>query len=393
MVGPPVVWYGWMSFTPDLKHESEAPLYRQLYAQYALKIRSGEFSPGQRMPATRELAGLLGLNRATIAAAYEMLEAEGLIAGHAGRGSFVTGGAAAGVSGVDWNSLLEPGEAASPDLVAGMGKEAVSFAMSRPSRDLFPLEDFRASCAAVLARRDLPEILQLGSPSGYEPLRRRLLDDARRAHLAGPGDDLIVTNGCQQGLDLIARVLVRPGDQVILEDPVYPGQRNLFAGMGAQLLGIPVGADGLNIGQLERTLERGRTRLLAVTPNFQNPTGATLPLAARGILNIAGTPTWDVSTAAGAAGAAFTGSGVPFCIGGGGEMRAEGRAGQQRAADFYWEHLARRPSYFQLDGKPLLLVDTDKTYGPGDFEDARFTVRWVYNGDNHAAMARKVVSS
>lgn len=79
---------------------------------------------------------------------------------------------------------------------------------------------------------------------------------------------------------------------------------------------------------------------------------------------------------------------IPICIGGGGEMRAEGRAGQERAANFYWEHLARRSSYFHLAGKPLLLVDTDKNYGPGDFEDGRFTVRWVYNGDNHATMAR-----
>lgn len=79
---------------------------------------------------------------------------------------------------------------------------------------------------------------------------------------------------------------------------------------------------------------------------------------------------------------------IPICVGGGGEMRAEGRAGQQRAADFYWQHWAQRPSYFRLDGKPLLLVDTDKNYGPGDFDDPRFAVRWAYNGDNHAAMAR-----
>ena len=79
---------------------------------------------------------------------------------------------------------------------------------------------------------------------------------------------------------------------------------------------------------------------------------------------------------------------IPICIGGGGEMRVAGRAGQQRAANFYWDNLARRPSYFHLAGKPLLLVDTDKNYGPGDFDDSRFTVRWVYNGDNHAAVAR-----
>jgi hypothetical protein len=80
---------------------------------------------------------------------------------------------------------------------------------------------------------------------------------------------------------------------------------------------------------------------------------------------------------------------IPMCIGGGGEMRAGGRTAQQRAAEYYWQNWARRPSYFSLNGKPLLLVDTDKNYGPGDFEDPRFTVRWAYNGDNHAAMERR----
>jgi hypothetical protein len=80
---------------------------------------------------------------------------------------------------------------------------------------------------------------------------------------------------------------------------------------------------------------------------------------------------------------------IPICIGGGGEMRASGKAAQQRAADFYWTQWAQRPSYFRLQGKPLLLADTDKNYGPGDFDDARFTVRWAYNGDNHAAMKQR----
>src|SRR5262249_17839236 len=99
--------------------------------------------------------------------------------------------------------------------------------------------------------------------------------------LAMPGDDLIVTNGCQQALDLIARVLLRAGDAVAIEDPVYPGIRNLLAGMGVQLVGIPVGADGIDIAQMERALERERLRLVIVTSNFQNPTGATLPEASR----------------------------------------------------------------------------------------------------------------
>jgi len=211
-----------------------------------------------------------------------MLETEGLIAGQVGRGSFVTSGVTPRSGAVNWSSLLEQGEAtAAPGPASPIGKEGISFVMSRPSRALFPLDDFRASCQAVLGRRDLADILQLGSPSGYEPLRRHLLEDARRQHLAGPGDDLIITNGCQQALDLIGRVLFRPGDTVAVEDPVYTGLKNLLAGMGAQLVGIPVGADGVDVAQLERVLERERPRFLVVTPNFQNPTGETLPLAAR----------------------------------------------------------------------------------------------------------------
>jgi 2-aminoadipate transaminase len=157
----------------------------------------------------------------------------------------------------------------------------ISFAMSRPSRALFPLDEFRASCATVLSRQDLADILQLGSPSGYEPLRKYLLEEARRQGAAAPGDDLLITNGCQQALDLIGRVLLRQGDTVAVEEPIYTGLKNLLSGMGAQLVGIPVGPDGMEIAQLERVLERERPRFLVVTSNFQNPTGATLPLASR----------------------------------------------------------------------------------------------------------------
>jgi 2-aminoadipate transaminase len=277
-----------MDFRPALTHDSEIPLYRQLFDQIASKIRSGELARGERLPATRELAGRLGLNRTTVSAAYELLETECLIAGQVGRGSFVTGDPSPTSGGVDWSALLERSETPPIGPAAGFGREVISFVMSRPSRDLFPLDEFRATCAAVLDRADLADILQLGSPSGYEPLRRHLLEEARRQHLAGPGDDLIVTNGCQQALDLIGRVLLRPGDTVAVEDPVYTGLKALLAGMGAHLVGIPVGADGLDVPQLERVLDRERPRFLVVTSNFQNPTGATLPLAARrGLLDAA----------------------------------------------------------------------------------------------------------
>ena len=268
-----------MTFQPKLDPQAEVPLYRQLYQQFADKIRSGQFTRGERIPATREMAGLLGLNRTTISAAYEMLESEGLISAQVGRGSFVTGPPAA-AGGVDWTAILERGESPSPSPAAS-SRENISFALSRPSRDLFPLDEFRASCAAVLERHDLADILQLGSPAGYEPLRRYLLEEARRTGVAGPGDDLLVTNGCQQALDLIGRTLLRPGDTVAVEDPIYPGLKNLLAGLGAQLCGIPAAVHGMDPAYLERALERERPRLIVVTSNFQNPAGVTLPLAAR----------------------------------------------------------------------------------------------------------------
>ncbi len=282
-----MVWYGRMrsgqpiEFTPALSHQSDVPLYRQLYEHIALKIRSGELARGERLPATRELAGLLGLNRTTVSAAYDALETDGLIAGQVGRGSFVTGRATSAASGIDWSVLLDRNDTAAPGPSAGFSPEVASFMMSRPSRDLFPLDDFRASCQAVLARPDLASILQLGSPSGYEPLRRHLMEEARSQSLVRPGDDILITNGCQQALDLIGRVLLRPGDTVAVEDPVYTGLRNLLTGMGAQLIGIPVGPDGMETAHLERVLERERPRFLVVTSNFQNPTGATLSLPAR----------------------------------------------------------------------------------------------------------------
>src|SRR6202011_3277919 len=150
------------------------------------------------------------------------------------------------------------------------GEDVISFAFSRPSEELFPIADFRASCQEVLAAPDLAPVLQLGSPGGYEPLRQYLLEAGRREGVVRPGDDLVITSGCQQALDLARRVLVRPGNKVLLEEPVYPGLKNLFLEAGAELTGISTRAEGLNVAQLERSIATNRFKLIVVTSNFQN---------------------------------------------------------------------------------------------------------------------------
>jgi 2-aminoadipate transaminase len=256
-----------------LDANSDTPLYRQLSQHFIAEIESGRLEEGERLPATRELAGQLGLNRTTIAAAYELLESEGWISGEVGRGSFVRRRSADRArKAIVWNELLPP----STSYRSGAGHTSgplISFATSRPSEQLFPLGEFRQTCSEVLDDPNLASMLQLGSPGGYEPLRRHLLEEARAEGVAGPQDDIIITNGCQQALDLLCRILVRPGDPVAIEDPVYPGLKNLFNQAGAQLIGIPV-------GQVDQ-IQRHRPRLVVVTPNFHNPTGETLNLAAR----------------------------------------------------------------------------------------------------------------
>jgi len=266
-----------MVLAPDLDPQSAVPLYRQLYGYIVDLLRSGKIPRGEKLPATRELAGMLGLNRATVAAAYELLETEGLISSHVGRGSFVTGGSPAGLTPLDWRALLAPSAGAPPSAL----RVRISFAASRPAERLFPLAEVQAACGEVMAQPDLPAILQLGSPSGYEPLRRRLLDDGCASGTVGAADGLMITSGCQQALDLLGRVLLKPGDAVVVEDPVYPGLKNLFAAMGARLVGVPAGEAGMDVEALGHALAAAPARLVVATSNFQNPTGGTLPLAAR----------------------------------------------------------------------------------------------------------------
>src|SRR5579864_5391049 len=261
-----------------LQSDSESPLYRQLYLSIKELIVSGRLAGGSRLPATRELAGQIGLNRTTVSAAYELLESEGLIAGHVGRGSFVTT-AGSLKSHVNWSEVLDG--AMEPSPAAPASAPLVSFSSSRPSELLFPLEEFRATCEEVIHGPEAQTILQLGSPSGYPPLRRYLQELARAEGVSRESDDILITSGCQQAFSLLQNTLVRHAETVLLEDPVYPGMRAAFERAGARLVGVPITVHGLDLEALARIIERERPRLLAVTSNFQNPTGATLSLASR----------------------------------------------------------------------------------------------------------------
>ncbi len=264
----------------QLNAGSGAPIYRQLYDSIRHRILSGDLADGTKIPATRELAGLLGLNRTTVSAAYELLEKDGLVRGHVGRGSFVARPLAVPPlhrlrPQVDFPSLPPPPSAPAPE------GEVISFATSRPAGDLFPVDEFRTTLAEVSSSDHLASILQLGSPLGYEPLRHWLREQLCALQTAGPDDDLLISSGCQQAMDLLVRTFIQPGDLAILEDPVYPGLREVLHRAGARLAGIPVTPAGMDLNEAARVMRRERVKAVFVTPSFQNPTGSTLSRAAR----------------------------------------------------------------------------------------------------------------
>src|SRR5260370_30921694 len=243
-----------------LDPHSELPLYRQIFDQLRVMIDSGRLEAGAKLPPTRELAGQLGLNRATVSAAYELLEADGLITGHVGRGSFVAPAAGS-------RNFASPGQ--------------ISFVNSRPWEMLFPVEEFRGACAEMIRGSEVQDVLQLGSPAGYGPLRRYLLQHAREEGVAGDGDDILITSGCQQAFDLLQRSFVVDGETVLIEDPVYPGLKNVFERAGSRVMGIPIAPSGLDFAKLRRGVSPPQSAIVLVTSNFQNPTRNTLSLAAR----------------------------------------------------------------------------------------------------------------
>lgn len=269
------------------------PLYLQIRDQIRERILGGGLKVGDRLEPSRELARRLGVHRTTVGNAYAELEAEGLIEGTVGRGTFVSTWAARlrqsetparrVANDFLWDSFFveEPRDDALGRLMASASEPGViSFAASHASTELIPLEVVRRATDLVL-RRDGPALFEYGSSDGYPPLKKYLQARLGRDGIRAGLDEILVTNGCQQSLDLVRRSLVTVGDTVVCENPTYTGLWRIFDSPGVRLIGVPVRSDGMDLDFLEAVLEQNKVKLLLATPNFQNPTGRVMPLAAR----------------------------------------------------------------------------------------------------------------
>ena len=165
------------------------------------------------------------------------------------------------------------------------GRDIISFAPGYPAPETFPWEAFAQIAADLLGSRD-GDVLQYGPTRGYRPLLDAIASIQRHRGIATAIEDLLVTTGSQQGLDLVARVLTDPGDVILVELPTYVGAITAFRNLQASLVGVPQEADGIDLAALDATWERcrhegRRVKFLYVVPNFQNPTGLLIGLDKR----------------------------------------------------------------------------------------------------------------
>ena len=277
-----------------------APYHRQVFTQVRTAILEGRLRAGDRLPATRELGASLGLARNTVARAYEDLLAGGYIEGRVGSGTFVRAdldvrvGSGRGTRPVDAPRSPLPAPAAGAARPAGTGAPRpgpgkpgaarpvrIDFRPGISDWDAFPRRLWLRLIGRAL-RSNASELRRYGEPGGHLPLR-----EAIARHLAvsrgvsAEPEQVVICNGSQQALDLIARLCLRPEDRAALEDPVYPEARQVL-GAGSRPLYVSVDEDGMDVAALER-LARGRRapRLVYVTPSHQFPTGAVLPVSRR----------------------------------------------------------------------------------------------------------------
>src|SRR5271157_336007 len=152
--------------------------------------------------------------------------------------------------------------------------EIISFGGGLPAPDVFPVKRFEEACHKVLTEHG-PQALQYSATEGYQPLREMIANNLARYGIFAKAENVLITSGSQQALDLIGKLLINRGDRVLIEAPTYLGALQAFNVYGAQYVSVPVDNDGLLTDQLDSSLRAG-PKFMYVLPNFQNPAGVTL---------------------------------------------------------------------------------------------------------------------
>ena len=276
-----------MSYKVDLtglERDGDVSLTRQLADRFSEAIESGLLEPGEKLPPTRALAAEAGINHLTAARVYRRLAEHGYVTASVGRGTFVRSlvPAAAEERGDDWQTYVLPDRPMTyqdeilSDAFRFPAREGmISLATGWPSLEFHPSTDI-AAIAAEVFEEQAERALSYLPPEGLPQLREIVASRAHDRGSASDPEEIIVTSGAQQAIDLAARTLLEPGDVVVVESPTFAGSLLALRSTGARVIGVPVDDDGLDVDALEQVLSRHEIKLCALQTACQNPTGADL---------------------------------------------------------------------------------------------------------------------
>ena len=270
----------------DLDRGGAASLTQQLVGRFAAAIDAGELAPGEQLPTTRALAAEAGVNHLTAARVYRQLADAGYVTARVGAGTFVRalppGAAPDEDEGDAFQALVLPehrpsfGAQTMLDAARATGDRAtIPLAMGWSDPRLAPVEALGELAAEAFATaRDAT--LGYSAPEGLPELRRTLAERGEREGWASGPEEIAVTTGATQGLDLALRAILQPGDAVAVESPSFLGTLDALRDADARLLPVPVDEDGFSVEALETHLARHEIRLVVLQPACQNPTGRDL---------------------------------------------------------------------------------------------------------------------
>ncbi len=278
-----------MELPVSLDPSGRQSLQRQLFDQLRGLILSAGLRPGTPVPPSRSLARQLGVSRNTVVLAYERLSAEGYLQTRSALGTFVSrdlpepslrvdaGWTAHGVSGRDRSSRPSLAFQGRAQALVSPNRLEFDFWLGRMDPTLFPLAAWRRLVNRVLETAD-PGFSEYRDPAGLPELRTAIAHHLRPARgMKVEPDQIVVVAGAQEGLNLVARLLLREGMRVVTENPSYQGAAYLFESYRAQLMPVPVDEDGLCVDALPAT----GAAFVHLTPSHQYPMGFTLSLERR----------------------------------------------------------------------------------------------------------------
>lgn len=264
----------------------KTPLYKQIVEQFIELINKEVLKPGDHLPSTRKLAQQYKLNRNTIYKAYEELWALGYIESTSGSYSKVRDRLKMTATepkdndqSIHWqnhikNNVLTLHHRKNEVNGDEPLNNAIDFRKLSPDPRVLPNDEYR-KCVNEVMRSENANLLLYGEPEGLSSLRESLAQHMQLHSIKVDHSEIIITNGAQNALDLIAQLFIEPGDTILIEKPTYSAAIPIFKYHHANIIEVSIKKDGLALDELEQVLQRHNPKFLYTMPNFQNPTGIT----------------------------------------------------------------------------------------------------------------------